>query len=248
MFRLRGGAQLTLETIDPDSRPLVIDGQDTVSQEAIVTLRERSTFTMRAGTAIEGALCSWKPWAAVYVHGGTFVLDGGELRDSFAMRNAAVAVERGAAFEMCAGSIHGMRTSYSESIVWTKGDIRMTGGVIEGNSSNVSSDGVFHVLDGGSLSFTGGTIGDNAPNNTFGVRVDGGGSLELGGTARLAGTDRVNLAQGGSMKIADALQAHTTDDPIEVVLSGTWDPGAVVAAAASPRGRPRRAEDGGVRV
>ena len=234
MFRLRGGAQLTLETIDPDSCPLVIDGQDTDSQEAIVTLRERSTFTMRAGTAIEGALCSWKPWAAVYVHGGTFVLDGGELRDSFAMRNAAVAVERGAAFEMRAGSIHGMRTSYSESIVWTKGDIRMTGGVIEGNSSNVSSDGVVHVLDGGSLSFTGGTIGDNAPNNTFGVRVDGGGSLELGGTARLAGTDRVNLAQGGSMKIADALQAHTTDDPIEVVLSGTWDPGAVVAAAASP--------------
>ena len=234
MFRLRGGAQLTLETIDPDSCPHVIDGQDTDSQEAIVTLRERSTFTMRAGTAIEGALCSWKPWAAVYVHGGTFVLDGGELRDSFAMRNAAVAVERGAAFEMRAGSIHGMRTSYSESIVWTKGDIRMTGGVIEGNSSNVSSDGVVHVLDGGSLSFTGGTIGDNAPNNTFGVRVDGGGSLELGGTARLAGTDRVNLAQGGSMKIADALQAHTTDDPIEVVLSGTWDPGAVVAAAASP--------------
>lgn len=234
MFRLSDGASLTLEAADPSSGKLVIDSERTDSNDAVVTLRGQSTFTMRAGTTIEGAQCSWKPWGAVYVREGTFVLDGGEIRNGFAMRNAAVAVERGSTFEMRAGAITGNRTSYSESIVWTKGTVRMSGGSIAGNSSNVSSDGVVHVLEGGALSFTGGTIGNNNPNNTFGVRVDARGSLELGGQARFEGTDRVNLAQGAALSFASAPEAHTTDDPIEVVLAGEWPAGGVVATASSP--------------
>lgn len=234
MFRLSDGASLTLEAADPSSGKLVIDSERTDSNDAVVTLRGQSTFTMRAGTAIEGAQCSWKPWGAVYVREGTFVLDGGEIRNGFAMRNAAVAVEHGSTFEMRAGAITGNRTSYSESIVWTKGTVRMSGGSIAGNSSNVSSDGVVHVLEGGALSFTGGTIGNNNPNNTFGVRVDARGSLELGGQARFEGTDRVNLAQGAALSFASAPEAHTTDDPIEVVLAGEWPAGGVVATASSP--------------
>lgn len=234
MFRLSDGASLTLEAADPATGELVIDNERTDSNDAVVTLRGQSTFTMRAGTAIEGAQCSWKPWGAVYVREGTFVLDGGEIRNGFAMRNAAVAVERGSTFEMRAGAITGNRTSYSESIVWTKGVVRMSGGSIAGNSSNVSSDGVVHVLEGGALSFTGGTIGNNNPNNTFGVRVDARGSLELGGQARFEGTDRVSLAQGAALSFASAPEAHTTDDPIEVVLAGEWPAGGVVATASSP--------------
>ena len=234
MFRLSDGASLTLEAADPATGELVIDSERTDSNDAVVTLRGQSTFTMRAGTAIEGAQCSWKPWGAVYVREGTFVLDGGEIRNGFAMRNAAVAVERGSTFEMRAGAIAGNRTSYSESIVWTKGTVRMSGGSIAGNSSNVSSDGVVHVLEGGALSFTGGTIGNNNPNNTFGVRVDARGSLELDGQARFEGTDRVSLAQGAALSFASAPEAHTTDDPIEVVLAGEWPAGGVVATASSP--------------
>lgn len=234
MFRLSDGASLTLEAADPSSGKLVIDSERTDSNDAVITLRGQSTFTMRAGTAIEGAQCSWKPWGAVYVREGTFVLDGGEIRNGFAMRNAAVAVEHGSTFEMRAGAITGNRTSYSESIVWTKGTVRMSGGSIAGNSSNVSSDGVVHVLEGGALSFTGGTIGNNNPNNTFGVRVDVRGSLELGGQARFEGTDRVSLAQGAALSFASAPEAHTTDDPIEVVLAGEWPAGGVVATASSP--------------
>lgn len=234
MFRLSDGASLTLEAAGPSSGKLVIDSERTDSNDAVITLRGQSTFTMRAGTAIEGAQCSWKPWGAVYVREGTFVLDGGEIRNGFAMRNAAVAVEHGSTFEMRAGTITENRTSYSESIVWTKGTVRMSGGSIAGNSSNVSSDGVVHVLEGGALSFTGGTIGNNNPNNTFGVRVDARGSLELGGQARFEGTDRVSLVQGAALSLASAPEAHTTDDPIEVVLAGEWPAGGVVATASSP--------------
>lgn len=234
MVRLSGSSSLALESADPAAYELVLDGAGADSDEAVVTLLEGSSLAMGAGTAVEDALCSWKPWASVYVRSGSFTLDGGEIRGALAMRNPAVAVEAGGSFDMRAGSITDNKATYSESIVWTKGSFSMSGGAIAGNVSNVSADGVVHVLSGGSFALSGGVVGDNRPNNTFGVRVDAGASLEIGSRARLEGADRVSLARGGSLSFSGAPEAHSVDDPVEVVLAGTWDDGDPVAGSASP--------------
>ncbi|OUN47573.1 hypothetical protein B5G20_02290 [Collinsella sp. An7] len=233
MILLNDGASLTLE--GTGNGTLTLSGENKDSNEAVVTLRESSTFTMRNGSRIDEAHCSWAPWGAVYVNSGTFVLDGGEIRRSFAMRNAAVAVERGSAFEMRGGIIADSRATYSQSMVWTKGTVRMTGGIIANNSSNVSEGAVVQVLSGGSFVFEGGTIGDNKPRNTFGMRIDGGGSLSLGADANMEGVDRIELAQGARLNVTGAPTAHSVDDPLEVVLAGTWDHGTVVATTGSPQ-------------
>lgn len=233
MILVNDGAKLTLERAD-DASSLTLDGEEKDSNEAIITLRNASKLTMNEGASIVRAHCSWKPWGAVYVHSGTFVLDGGEIRDSFAMRNTAVAVEAAGSFEMRGGTIANNRASYTQTMVWTKGSITMTGGTIASNRSNVSSDGVVQVLSGGSLAFEGGTIGDNNPNNTFGVRVDGGGSLALGADAHLAGADRIDLAQGATLRFTGTPTAHSIDEPIEIVLSGEWADGTLLAATDAP--------------
>ena len=233
MILVNDGAELTLERAD-DASSLTLDGEEKDSNEAIITLRNASKLTMNEGASIVRAHCSWKPWGAVYVHSGTFVLDGGEIRDSFAMRNTAVAVEAAGSFEMRGGTIANNRASYTQTMVWTKGSITMTGGTIASNRSNVSSDGVVQVLSGGSLAFEGGTIGDNNPNNTFGVRVDGGGSLALGADAHLAGADRIDLAQGATLRFTGTPTAHSIDEPIEIVLSGEWADGTLLAATDAP--------------
>lgn len=233
MIIVNDGAKLTLERAD-DASSLTLDGEEKDSNEAIITLRNASKLTMNEGASIVRAHCSWKPWGAVYVHSGTFVLDGGEIRDSFAMRNTAVAVEAAGSFEMRGGTIANNRASYTQTMVWTKGSITMTGGTIASNRSNVSSDGVVQVLSGGSLAFEGGTIGDNNPNNTFGVRVDGGGSLALGADAHLAGADRIDLAQGAALRFTGTPAAHSIDEPIEIVLSGEWADGTLLAATDAP--------------
>lgn len=233
MIIVNDGAKLTLERAD-DASSLTLDGEEKDSNEAIITLRNASKLTMNEGASIVRAHCSWKPWGAVYVHSGTFVLDGGEIRDSFAMRNTAVAVEAAGSFEMRGGTIANNRASYTQTMVWTKGSVRMTGGTIASNRSNVSSDGVVQVLSGGSLAFEGGTIGDNNPNNTFGVRVDGGGSLALGADAHLAGADRIDLAQGAALRFTGTPAAHSIDEPIEIVLSGEWADGTLLAATDAP--------------
>lgn len=199
---LNDGASLTLE--GTGNGTLTLSGENKDSTEAVVTLRGSSTFTMRNGSLIDEAHCSWAPWGAVYVNSGTFVLDGGEIRRSFAMRNAAVAVERGSAFEMRGGIIADSRATYSQSMVWTKGTVRMAGGIIANNSSNVSEGAVVQVLSGGSFVFEGGTIGDNKPRNTFGMRIDGGGSLSLGADAHMEGVDRIELAQGARLNVTGA--------------------------------------------
>lgn len=234
MVRLDNGSSLTVTALDPDAGTLVLDGEDRDSDEAVVTLHGASSLTMAAGSVIRDAHCSWKPWGAVYVRSGSFVLDGGEIRDGLAMRNAAVAVESGGSFEMRAGLITANRSTYSESVVWTKGRVTMTGGTIAGNLSNVSSDGVVCVIAGGSLSMTGGTIGDNAARNSTGILVDAGGSLSLGGDARLEGTDRVGLRQGSALSVTSALSRHATDDPLELVLMDEWGVGRAVASCPSP--------------
>ncbi len=233
MILVNDGAKLTLERAD-DASSLTLDGEEKDSNEAVITLRNSSKLTMNEGASIVRAHCSWKPWGAVYVHSGTFVLDGGEIRDSFAMRNAAVAVEAAGSFEMRGGTIANNRASYTQTMVWTKGSVRMTDGTIASNRSNVSSDGVVQVLSGGSLTFEGGTIGDNNPNNTFGVRVDGGGSLALGADAHLAGSDRIDLAQGATLRFTGTPTAHSIDEPIEIVLSGEWADGTLLAATDAP--------------
>lgn len=105
MIRLSGGSALTLESADPEAATLVFDGEDVDGNDAVITVTESSTLSMLEGTTIRRARCSLKPWAAVYVNSGTFVLDGGSLVDGFAMRNAAVAVERSASFEMRDGLV-----------------------------------------------------------------------------------------------------------------------------------------------
>ncbi|OUP09809.1 M60 family metallopeptidase [Collinsella sp. An2] len=230
MFRLRGGSSLVLEST---GGALTLDGTDTDSDEAIVTLYDQSSFAMRAGTAIARAHCSWKPWGAVYVRSGTFVLDGGEIRDGFSMRNTAVAVEAGSTFELREGSIKNNRASYSQSMVWAKGTIRMTGGTISGNSSNVSNDGVVHVLAGGSFAFTGGAIGANSMQTPCGIMVDAQATLTLGDQARLENGERVYLHDNSTLVFESVLARHSITDPLNIVLMDRRGEGREVARCAS---------------
>lgn len=147
---------------------------------------------------------------------------------------ADTTVTRAEQFPQEGGKAAGMfRLSDGASLTLESAD-PSSGKLVIDSERTDSNDGVVHVLEGGALSFTGGTIGNNNPNNTFGVRVDARGSLELGGRARFEGTDRVSLAQGAALSFASAPEAHTTDDPIEVVLAGEWPAGGVVATAPSP--------------
>lgn len=189
---------------------------------------------MGAGSQVENASASWKPWGGVYVKNGSFVLDGGKIVNGFAYGNAAVAVERAGSFEMRSGEISGNRSTYSEAAIWVQGTFSMTGGSIVGNKANsgATQDGVVYVLGGGSFSFTGGTIGESSVPNSCGILIENS-SFSIGGSARMSGSDRIVLKGSAYLDVSSSLTSHNADSPVPVVLFDSWDAGRVVAKFSS---------------
>lgn len=133
-------SSLNLAVDDAKDISFVLNGEVKDSDEAIVTVDGASSFTMGKGVVVERAKASWKPWGGVYVRNGSFVLDGGTIKDCFAMYNAAIAVEASASFEMKDGSITGNRSTYSETAIWSKGKVVVRGGSIEKNKANATAE------------------------------------------------------------------------------------------------------------
>lgn len=99
-------SSLTIEAENPEDL-LSFDGEKKDSDKAIIVVDGASQLVMGAGSQVENASASWKPWGGVYVKNGSFVLDGGKIVNGFAYGNAAVAVERAGSFEMRSGEISG---------------------------------------------------------------------------------------------------------------------------------------------
>ncbi|MDY2777770.1 MAG: M60 family metallopeptidase [Collinsella sp.] len=235
MVKLSGNSSLTIESADAESAPLILDGREQDSNEAVLTVDGGAQATMGAGASVINAQASWKPWAAIYVKNGSFVLDGGRIADNFAMHNAAAAVEARGSFEMRGGVIEGNRTSYSTATIWSKGRVSITGGRIVGNSANpgASALGVVYVHGGGSLSFTGGTIGDSSVSNTCGIMIDGA-TFSMGGTAELVGSDRIILKGSAPIAFSEPLVSHSAERPVPIVLADAWEEGRCVATFPTP--------------
>lgn len=230
ILRAVGGASVVLEAGTDAVATLAIDGQDKDSDEALVTVEGSSSFRMCEGSYVRNGMCSWKPWAGVYVKKGSFTMDGGAVEDGFAKANAAVAVEAGSSFRMNGGRISGNRGTYSTATVWTKGEVTMRGGQIVDNGANwgAEANGTVYALDGGSFSFLGGEIGRSSVSNSCGVKVSNA-AFSIGGTARLVGSDVAVLKGSAVVDVSSPLASHHADDPFQIVLADSWDAGRVVA-------------------
>lgn len=235
MVKVQSGSSLVLEAKEDGSASFVLDGQSKDSQQAIVIINGGSSFTMKDHVEVKNGMCSWKPWAGVYVNGGSFILDGGTIKDCFAQRNAAVAVEKGSSFEMVDGSITGNRSTYSEATVWNKGSFIMRGGSIEGNRANSGAEqtGTVYVWGGGSMQFLGGTIGNSSVTSSRGITIQDG-SLTMSKDAYLSGSDKLYFKGSNAIEFTGVPAKHSPSDPLEVVLGNNWDSGRTVAKFSSP--------------
>lgn len=230
LVRVVDGSSLSLGTISEDDAPLVFDGQDVDSEEAVVTVDGFSSFEMDGGSYVRNGKCSWKPWAGVYVRKGSFTMNGGAIEDGFAKANAAVAVESGSSFRMNGGRISGNRGTYSTATIWTKGEVSMFGGEIVDNAANwgAEANGTVYALDGGSFSFMGGQIGRSDVSNRCGIKATNA-SLRVGGSARMVGSDVVMLRGSTVIDVSNPLTSHNVEEPLPIVLEDSWTPGRIVA-------------------
>ncbi len=131
-----------------------------------VHVSDGATFTLESGAISGNNATANTPHdkgtggAGVYVHNGTFVMNGGEISNNTAYRDAAgVELDDKATFVMNGGTITGNETSKNGGGVSVKGNgatFEMNGGTITGNiakgsGSNISGSEQKVTLNGGTV-------------------------------------------------------------------------------------------------
>lgn len=181
LFYVDGG-DLTLGTGNTYNPVLTLNG---TTGSAPVMYLNAGNLTLKDGATITGNTNS-SDGGGVYVAGGTFTMEGGEISGNIANYNGGFdggggVYVAGGEFKMSNGSISGNKANIGTGGgVYFKGvSFEMTGGYIQDNEAASEGGGVY--LGGGDFNMLGGTIGqdDNggAPNNSHdgaGVYVSGG--------------------------------------------------------------------------
>jgi hypothetical protein len=181
-----GGKQVTV-SLKTAGEERIIDYPKKDSDSALFTVAAGATLTVEDGAALSG-LQNKKNKALVVVDGGTFIMNGGGIRnntrppdidDYTVSAGGGVQVIAGT-FTMNGGTIGGNAAKWGGGVyIGETGTFTMNGGTIGGNAASGSDSyggGVY--VDGGTFAMHGGSIGGNTADHGAGVH----GNLSTGGT------------------------------------------------------------------
>jgi uncharacterized repeat protein (TIGR02543 family) len=168
LFTIESNATLILD------KNITLHGSSNSS--GVVQVKSKAALVMEAGSKISGNTKG----SGVYVSGGTFTMNGGEITDNTGgyYSNAGVYVDSGA-FIMNGGAIKNNTFSDDGSGVYVSstGTFTMNGGEITGNTSSRGGGGVYNS---GTFTMNGGRVAENtASSNGGGVYVSGIGTFTM---------------------------------------------------------------------
>jgi len=151
---------------------------------SLITVGIGVTFTLEDGIALVGLERESKPM--VSISEGTFVMNGGSIRDNISVEGAGVYISNGE-FIMNNGTISGNHTIHGKDgggIFMSDGKLTMNGGIISGNLTYYGNGGGIAVMNG-TFIMNGGTISGNSARGGYGggVYVRGSGTIQKSGTA-----------------------------------------------------------------
>ena len=179
MFTITNG-NLTIQ--GSDSSKLILDGNSTYypsNGQTLVWINGQGTFTLKTGGALinntvtgTGSSGMNKNSGAVYVSGGTFVMENGEISGNKAVSGGGAVYLSDGTFEMKGGAISSNTADGTGGAVSVESGIfEMTGGTIFDN--NAFLGGAVYVY-GGKFEIKGGDILENNALNGDNVFVQGG--------------------------------------------------------------------------
>ncbi|MDR1216817.1 MAG: InlB B-repeat-containing protein [Treponema sp.] len=212
LFTIGDGVSLTL------GNNVTLQGRSS-NTASLVRVNSGGTLTMNTGSKITGNTNAAATYSSssnnaysipggggVYVNGGTFTMNGGEISGNSASRTSSsysssysfgggVYISGNGMFTMSGGTISGNISSYSSSsnnysygggVCVYYGTFTMSGGTISGNTSssyNYSYGGGVFVYISGIFTMTGGTISGNSAAYFYGggVYVNGGTFIKQSG-------------------------------------------------------------------
>ncbi|MCL2762802.1 MAG: RICIN domain-containing protein [Treponema sp.] len=176
----------------------------------VVTVNKGGSLTMKAGSKISGSADG-----GVFVNGGSFRMEGGEISGNAARDGAGVLVEAGGFFGMFGGEITGNRAAANGGGVAVRGDfskISFSGGVIHGNRAGTDGGGVFLAGEDFQMSENAMIHGNIAGRNGGGVGISSGIFQKSGGI--ITGVDSpASSNMGGGAVVGGAFIRNNASGP-----------------------------------
>ena len=203
---------------------LILDNNITIrrgsySERSLVYVNNNSSFIMNTGSKIcdngylftDSSLASTQTYGGgVYIAGGTFTMNGGEITNNYALYGLGVYVSSGT-FTMNGGKITGNKfdDGYGGGVYVNSGaSFTMTGGEISGNgtkenqSYNVRRGG--GVYSSGTFRMSGGVIyGSNASASLQNKAATGAALYRSGGTAQYGTFNGTAFTSSGNLNTTD---------------------------------------------
>jgi hypothetical protein len=150
------GEDVTLELED-----IVLQGQSS-NNKSLVEVNSDGTLMMNSGSKISGNKTSSHVGGGVYVDGGTFTMNSGEISGNTSSYGGGVFVD-GGTFTMNGGEISGNTSFHGGGVLVNNSTFTMSGGEISGNTSVSIGGGVYVYNSGTFTKQSGGIIyGSNA--------------------------------------------------------------------------------------
>ena len=210
LFTVGSGVTLVLE----DYAALVGNSSNT---NTVVRIDSGGIFQLLANTRIRGNTRTSGSGGAVYVNGGTFTLNGGEITGNSAIvYGSAVYVDSGT-FNMSSGTIGGSTANANKGAIHgggvcvAGGNFTMSGGTISYNEVTGRGGGVY-FYGAGNFTMENGTITCNKANFGGGVYFESNGEFKMSGGVIGGSAANANSAVGGGGVLVSTGSFNMTGD------------------------------------
>ena len=185
---------------------LTLDGSNSRESQNLVKIESGGYFTLKMGGVLANSTAP--SGRAVYVDGGTFMMEGGSIVNNTADHGETVYVD-GGTFTMKGGTISNNKANSGGAVMLEEaGKFTMEGGTISNNIATMNGGGVFMKNTSSTFTMEGGTISNNIANNkssetNLGTGHGGGVHIDEGTFTMSSGTISGNTAKenGGGVYV-----------------------------------------------
>jgi uncharacterized repeat protein (TIGR02543 family) len=200
MFTVGSGVTLILDN------NITLQGR-TANNASVVRVNSGGTLYMNNGSAIKGNyVSSASNGGGVFVNGGTFTMNGGEISGNTAVSFGGGVYVGSGTFTMNGGTVSGNTARGSGGGVYVPqngGTFILSGGTVSGNTTNGNGGGV--EMRGGTFTMNNGAVSNNTADIPNGSR-SGGGVYVDGGTFTMSGgtiSGNTSSQYGGGVNVRD---------------------------------------------
>ncbi|WP_033161018.1 hypothetical protein [[Mycoplasma] collis] len=167
MFEIFDNGDLTVSIDDLNNQSITFNGMGVENNNALIFLiKTKGKLETKKGVYFVGSRAK-NSYFSVFRNYGHLVVDGSIISDNSSASASVLRNEKGAKFEFKDGLISNNFASKNVSIIYSEGDISISGGTIVNN--NADGEGLIWVAKNATFTFSGGKIlsNKNADSNAI---------------------------------------------------------------------------------